>query len=301
VRLHGVVQDALAMMWQEIGKKQLRVTVQLDAAEQTVMGDDMRLKQIFWNVIKNAVKFTPSGGSITIASENVSADGQRIAVRVTDSGHGLTSEEITRIFAAFAQGDHAAGGNGKFGGLGLGLVISRMLVQLHSGVIRADSAGRNQGATFTVELPVAAERAGNAHAVTPNARRVPVDGVTGPEERRILLVEDHSPTCVTLTELLTRRGFRVVSARSLGEARAAAERHPFDILISDIGLPDGNGCDLMSWVRTRFRVPGIALTGYGMSEDMERSRQAGFVTHLTKPVSVSALDQALAMLAPVRA
>jgi PAS domain S-box-containing protein len=301
VRLHAVLQDALAMMRQEIGKKQLRVTLNLGASEQTVLGDDMRLKQIFWNVIKNAVKFTPQGGEITIASENLSGSEPRIAIRVTDTGHGLTSEEITRIFAAFAQGDHAAGGNGKFGGLGLGLVISRMLVQLHSGVIRADSAGRNQGATFTVEFPLAAER-GSTPPIPVQTTRRPL-GETGvvAEDRSILLVEDHSPTCATLTELLTRRGFRVVSARSLAEAKSAVEQDRFDILISDIGLPDGNGCDLMADLRARFRTPGIALTGYGMSEDMERSRQAGFITHLTKPVSVGALDQALALLTPVRA
>jgi CheY-like chemotaxis protein len=114
--------------------------------------------------------------------------------------------------------------------------------------------------------------------------------------RRILLVEDHPPTCATLTQLLARRGFRVVAARSLHEARTAAEREKFDILISDIGLPDGNGCDLMVELRKRQNLRGIALTGYGMSEDMERSRQSGFATHLTKPVSVGALDHALSLM-----
>jgi PAS domain S-box-containing protein len=296
VRLHSVLQDALAMVRQEIGKKQLRVNLRLKAAHHTVQGDDMRLKQVFWNVIKNAVKFTPSSGELTVTTE-LAEDGQRVIVHIADTGLGLTEDELARIFAAFAQGDHAAGGNGKFGGLGLGLVISRMLVQLHSGVIRAASDGRDRGATFSVELPL---------SETPGSHPpMPLDGLASPSmddmpvaasNRRILLVEDHPPTCATLTQLLARRGFRVVAARSLHEARTAAEREEFDILISDIGLPDGNGCDLMVELSGRQNLRGIALTGYGMSEDMERSRQSGFATHLTKPVSVRALDQALSLM-----
>lgn len=296
VRLHSVLQDALSMVRQEIGKKQLRVNLQLKAAHHTVLGDDTRLKQIFWNVIKNAVKFTPTSGELTITTE-LDAEGQRVVVHVADTGLGLTEDELARIFAAFAQGDHAVGGNGKFGGLGLGLVISRMLVQLHSGVIRATSEGRDRGATFSVELPLCVG-AGN-HSPMPFGGLSPVaiDAVQPDDHnRRILLVEDHPPTCATLTQLLARRGFRVVAARSLHEARTAAEREKFDILISDIGLPDGNGCDLMVELRKRQNLRGIALTGYGMSEDMERSRQSGFATHLTKPVSVGALDHALSLM-----
>jgi PAS domain S-box-containing protein len=296
VRLHSVLQDALAMVRQEIGKKQLRVNLQLKAPQHTVLGDDTRLKQIFWNVIKNAVKFTPNSGELTITTE-VDAPGQRVVVHIADTGLGLTEDELARIFAAFAQGDHAVGGNGKFGGLGLGLVISRMLVQLHSGVIRAASAGRDRGATFSVELPLSVTN--GSHSPMPFGGLSPVAIDARPavrHDRRILLVEDHPPTCATLTQLLARRGFLVVAARSLHEARTAAEREKFDILISDIGLPDGNGCDLMVELRERQNLRGIALTGYGMSEDMERSRQSGFATHLTKPVSVGALDHALSLM-----
>ena len=296
VRLHAVLQDALAMVRQEIDRKQLRVNLQLKATRHTVLGDDTRLKQIFWNVIKNAVKFTPTSGELTVTTE-LDADDQRVVVHVADTGLGLTEDELARIFAAFAQGDHAVGGNGKFGGLGLGLVISRMLVQLHSGVIRATSDGRDRGATFSVELPLCVT-SGN-HSPVPFGGLSPVAIDAMPpvrHDRRILLVEDHPPTCATLTQLLARRGFRVVAARSLHEARTAAEREKFDILISDIGLPDGNGCDLMVELRQRQNLRGIALTGYGMSEDMERSRQSGFATHLTKPVSIGALDHALSLM-----
>ena len=297
VQIHSVLHDAFAMMRQDIGAKQLRVSMRLNAEQHVVMGDDMRLKQVFWNVIKNAVKFTPRGGELLVATE-MDADRRMIKVQISDNGLGLTPEELTRIFAAFSQGDHAANGSGKFGGLGLGLVISRMLVQLHSGNIQATSSGRNQGATFSVELPLC--------QIHENAIQPPttVNGVgealaaSSDEARihRVLLVEDHQPTCATLIELLTRRRFRVVAASSLQEARELAEQEFFDILISDIGLPDGSGCELMAELRTRRGLVGIALTGYGMMEDIERSREAGFVTHLTKPVSVAALDKALSML-----
>jgi CheY-like chemotaxis protein/nitrogen-specific signal transduction histidine kinase len=299
VQIHSVLQDALAMMRRDIGAKKLRVTLQLRAEHQVVLGDDMRLKQVFWNVIKNAVKFTPDGGEMILRTE---ADGakKRLTVHIADSGLGLTSGELERIFAAFAQGDHASNGGGKFGGLGLGLVISRMLVQLHSGVIHANSGGRDQGSTFSIELPLCELPLETKVANGPESNGVNRLNAKKPAKRRVLLVEDHEPTCVTLTELLSRRGYIVVAATTLRHARELAGGGEFDILISDIGLPDGSGCDLMAELRDRRPLVGIALTGYGMLEDMERSREAGFVTHLTKPVSIAALDKALALLVPAQ-
>jgi PAS domain S-box-containing protein len=300
VQVHSVLQDALAMMRQDIGSKKLRVVLQLRAEHHVVLGDDMRLKQVFWNVIKNAVKFTPQGGELILRTE-LDSDSKRVKVHISDNGLGLTMGELDRIFAAFAQGDHAVNGGGKFGGLGLGLVISRMLVQLHSGVIHAKSDGRDQGATFSIELPLCDLPVETAPK---EADSNPADGSEAKgsvRKRNVLLVEDHEPTCATLTELLSRRGFRVEAATTLREARDLADRGQFDILISDIGLPDGSGCDLMAELRGRQALMGIALTGYGMLEDMKRSREAGFITHLTKPVSIAALDKALALLVPVRA
>jgi PAS domain S-box-containing protein len=296
VAIHTALHEALAMVRQDIAHKQLRVALQFNAGRQTVLGDDMRLKQIFWNVIKNAVKFTPTSGQITIETQ-VSEERDTIGIRITDTGIGLTGDELARIFAAFAQGDHASSGSGRFGGLGLGLVISKMLVQLHSGEITASSAGRDHGATFTIELPLCtdfgalkpvAAHGGDAGRLAPMAAEVGA--------RRVLLVEDHQPTCVTLAALLARRSFHVVTAGSVGEARAKVESEKFDFVISDVGLPDGNGCDLMTEIRNRHGLAGVALTGYGMDDDMARSRAAGFLTHLTKPVSVQALDRALALM-----
>ncbi len=294
VEIHPVLREALAMIRRDIDEKQLEVALQLDEARHVVFGDDMRLKQVFLNVIKNAVKFTPPCGRITIAS---SADPQRtrLKIAVADSGIGLTPEESARIFAAFTQGDHAANGSGRFGGLGLGLVISRTLVQLHAGSITASSAGRNQGSTFAIELPLA-----GANTASPPAddrlRSATAPAATAPRPLRVLLVEDHQPTCRALSELLVRRRYDVVAANTIADAFAAVGKHHFDFVISDVGLPDGNGCDLMAELRTRFGLRGVALTGYGMDGDVMRSQAAGFITHLTKPVSIRALDQALLQL-----
>ncbi|ACB74423.1 hybrid sensor histidine kinase/response regulator [Opitutus terrae] len=298
VRVHETLENALALVRQDLAQKNLRLVRQFDAPKDLVDGDDMRLKQIFWNVIKNAVKFTPPAGQITLCTR-LSPDGGRMAITVTDTGIGMTAEECARIFTAFTQGDHALSGGGRYGGLGLGLAISRMLVQLHAGSISATSLGRDLGATFTIELPLShapmpvAPPAGSA---TPFAR--PGEPTPPPETRalRVLLIEDHQPTCRTLCELLTRRRYRVVTANTVADAYAAAARESFDFVISDVGLPDGNGCELMADLRARYGLRGAALTGYGRDEDVARSHAAGFVTHLTKPVSVRALDQALQQL-----
>jgi PAS domain S-box-containing protein len=301
VQIHAALRDALAMVQQDATLKQTNVSLKLHASRHTVMGDDMRLKQVFWNVIKNAVKFTPESGDVTIETQDELLT-NKIVVKITDTGLGMTSEEITRIFAAFTQGDHAARGSGRFGGLGLGLVISRMLVHLHAGAIHATSPGRNRGATFSIELPLSTDVIvprpnGSAHPAMPTLGTAP----TGAPTLSVLVVEDHLPTCAALVGLLERRHFRVVSAHSLGEARSAAHERKFDFVISDVGLPDGNGCDLMIELNSQHGLHGIALTGYGMDDDLERSKAAGFVAHLTKPISVSALDRALSEIAATRA
>jgi CheY-like chemotaxis protein len=260
-----------------------------------ISGDAVRLQQIFWNVLKNAVKFTPDGGRITIETCTLAENGN-ITVKMTDTGIGMTPAEISHIFEAFSQGDHAAAsGAHRFGGLGLGLTISRMLVDLHSGVIRAASAGRDQGAVFTIELPClqAAEQKKNS---TPAEQTATEGSQTAPDKKsgkRILLVEDHEPTRTALAHLLTRRNHKVMAASSVAEARALAGRENFDLVVSDIGLPDGDGYALMAELRENFGLKGIALSGYGMEQDVTRGQDAGFVAHLTKPVHMESLEKAL--------
>ncbi|HTH49380.1 MAG TPA: response regulator [Candidatus Limnocylindria bacterium] len=289
---HSAIRDVIAMVQGEVDGKRLVLHLSLRAATHAVIGDDVRLRQIFWNVLKNAVKFTPPEGQITVETETRPEDGHFL-VRVSDTGIGMTAEEISRIFDAFSQGNHAVQpGAHRFGGLGLGLAISRMLVELHGGSINAASPGRGEGATFFIELPLPV--AGEA-----GLEPVQYDGVMpspllpGGARRRILLVEDHQPTARALVLLLQRRNYDVRCATSLSEARALAAQATFDLLISDIGLPDGNGCDLMSELHHRVGLLGIALTGYGTEADLERSKTAGFSAHLTKPIRSQELDQAL--------
>ncbi|MFT3781685.1 MAG: response regulator [Nibricoccus sp.] len=294
--VHSVLHDAIAMVRSDVAQKSLVLKCRTLAAEHIIRGDPVRLKQIFWNVLKNAVKFTPPGGSIEVETL---ASGDSLEVHIADSGIGLTEDEIANIFVAFAQGDHARGEtSSEFGGLGLGLAIARMLVEQHSGTITATSAGRNKGSTFHLQLPLHRTNelvAASKPPVTQGTYAAAGPNGTG-DAHRILLVEDHAPTRQTLTYLLRRRKYEVASVANIAAARELAATQSFEVLISDIGLPDGNGCELMAEFRARFGISGIALTGYGMDEDVRRSEEAGFAAHLTKPVSIEAMDRALSLV-----
>jgi PAS domain S-box-containing protein len=292
--VRAVLQDAIAILQADVVKKKISLTFDFRAAQHMISGDAVRLQQIFWNVLKNAVKFTPEGGKITIETRTLAESGN-IAVEITDTGIGLTADEISHIFEAFSQGDHAAAtGAHRFGGLGLGLAISRMLVELHSGTIRAASVGRDQGATFTIEFQCL--QAGEQKKNSAPAEQPAADSQTAPKKKsgkRILLVEDHEPTRTALAHLLTRRDYKVMTANSAAEALALARRESFDLVVSDIGLPDGDGYTLMRELRDDFGLQGIALTGYGTDQDVARGQTAGFIAHLTKPVHMESLEKAL--------
>jgi CheY-like chemotaxis protein len=254
------------------------------------------LQQILWNVLKNAVKFTPVNGVISIKTRTLSED-NKVSLQVSDSGIGMTAMEIKHIFDAFTQGEHAkSGGSHRFGGLGLGLAISRMLVKLHSGSIYAASAGRDRGSTFTIVLPLAKEklRHNSKRKWGPTLNSARSQNKPG---LRVLLVEDHEPTRIALANLLSRRKYVVITAASVGEAQIMADRTKLDVIISDIGLPDGNGYDLMSKLRDDFGLRGIALTGYGMEQDVARGLSAGFIAHLIKPIRIETLEKILSKLA----
>ena len=288
VDIHVALQDAAGTVQADILKKKIEVIFNFDAGHPVVLGDAVRLRQVFWNVLKNAVKFTPEGGKITIETQQLEDD--RLGVTITDTGIGMEPSEIERVFGAFAQGKH------HFGGLGLGLAISRALVELHLGSIHAESRGKGKGSTFSIELPlitdveqVEASRAQMVPKPSAPAKKVSVRRI------RILLVEDHEPTRESLMHLLVRRNYEVVPAGSLSEARNIAGKEKFNLIISDIGLPDGSGYELMEELRKRSHLKGIALTGYGMEQDVYRSHAAGFAAHLTKPVRIESLDDALAV------
>ncbi|HTV63095.1 MAG TPA: response regulator [Verrucomicrobiae bacterium] len=288
--VHAVLKDAIANVQEEMKQKGIIPTIKLGAMSHAVYADGVRLQQVFWNLLKNAVKFTPPGGHITVETELPDED--HLLVKITDTGIGMNEQELSRIFNAFSQGDHASGSAHRFGGLGLGLVISQKLIEFHSGRIRAHSDGRDKGAVFTVELPLASAAEINGHGTTPN-QHTDVTFVSPAKGGRILLVEDHEPTRTSLARLLARRSYEVVTAASLAEARILARQQDFTLLISDIGLPDGSGYELMAEMGKKGPIRGIALTGYGMEEDLARSRDAGFVAHLTKPIRIQSLETAL--------
>jgi len=286
--LNNVLDEAIEKVRPELAEKQQELHWQRSLSPFCVSADLTRLQQVFWNVLKNAVKFTPAGGTITVSTQ--ASDGW-VDVEITDTGIGMTAEEIARGFRMFSQGDHAADlGAHRFGGLGLGLAISRTLLELQGGQISARSPGRNAGSTFTIRLrleekPAASEEKPATSNLSPDP---------GSKGARILLVEDHEPTRFAVERLLKRRGFVVVSSGTAEEALSIADGEKFDLVISDIGLPELDGFSLMARLRDSHGLRGIALTGYGMEEDLERSRAAGFVSHLIKPIDVQKLEAALA-------
>src|SRR5437762_496561 len=288
VDAHLLLRSALEICQADIDKKNLALVIEFAAEKATLQADPARLQQIFWNLIKNAVKFTPEGGRLEIRTEN--CDGQ-LRVAISDTGMGIDAESLPKIFNAFEQGERT-----QFGGLGLGLAISKTLVETHHGKLIAESEGRDKGATFTAVFPLS-ETTGDAKQNASPA--VPV----AHKAMRVLLVEDHEDTNRSLTQLLRRRGYHVQPAHSVQTALEAAAQERFDVLISDIGLPDGSGIDLMAKLKDRHPIFGIALTGFGMEDDLRKSHEVGFNHHLVKPVDLNRLDALIqqAELAPAAA
>jgi signal transduction histidine kinase len=268
------------------------LVLKLAAPQHHINGDPARLQQVFWNLVNNAAKFTPVGRSITIRSMNVDEQ-SAIEIEVSDTGAGIEPQFLPRLFNAFEQGDTTRART--FGGLGLGLAITKALAEAHGGTVTAYSAGRDAGATFTVRLPVIAD--------VPQREFEPVPKTEPVQKRvqaRVLLVEDHEETLQVMAELLRRLGHEVTTASTIKEAlKAAGEKH-FDLVISDLGLPDGLGHDLMRSLRAGNHLRGIALSGYGMSEDIQSSREAGFAEHLVKPVDLKKLEDAMARVLAVQ-
>jgi PAS domain S-box-containing protein len=289
--LHLLIHEVVGALQPELNEKKLTLNTHYGAPSAAVVGDEARLRQIFWNLLKNAVKFTPTG-EITIATSHSATKSNVLKIEVSDTGIGLTGDELAHVFKPFVQGAHREQGGSTYGGLGLGLAISRKIVELHSGSITAQSPGRNLGAHFIVELPLApAKRLRPAPAPETPA---PAENPEPLTRRRVLLVEDHEPSRVALARLLAKREIEVVQASSAEEALEKAASHTFNLVISDIGLPGENGYQLMHTLRAKYDVPGIAISGYGTADDILRSKEAGFSVHLTKPVQIQQLNQALA-------
>jgi len=277
VDAHSLLHNALEIYQSEIVRKQLTLRLDLAAQKVHLRADPARLQQIFWNLINNAVKFTPKDGQIHISTGNDSDE--QLHVEIADTGLGIEPETLPKIFDAFEQGTRT-----QFGGLGLGLAISKTLVEAHKGSISVESAGRNKGTKFRLAFPTCQKPDRDA---VPTVRRQ----ASQRQSMRILLVEDHEDTNRSLTNLLRRRGYYVQSATSLQSALELNAKEEFDVLISDLGLPDGSGIELMQKLSSSRPLVGIALTGFGMEEDIRKTREAGFKYHLVKPIDLTKLDQ----------
>src|SRR5712672_976454 len=288
ISIHQILQRAYEICRAEIEAKNLEVNFGLRAVHTYVEGDPARLQQVFWNLIKNSVKFTPEKGRISIETLNPAPD--KIEVRVIDTGIGIESETIGKIFDAFEQGQSDI--TRRFGGLGLGLTISKTLIDAHGGHIRVQSSGKNQGTIFTVKLnTVESPIERDGHGEDRSADRKPDVAVAN--HRRVLLVDDNNDTCVGMKRMLERRGYQITIAHSAEQAVEKVRAQEFDLLISDIGLPDRSGYELMREVSLNKRLPGIALSGFGSEQDVNQAREAGFAEHLTKPINFERLEKTI--------
>jgi two-component system CheB/CheR fusion protein len=284
VDAHEILHAALQICQADAEDKELEILLSLRAKIHQVSADPVRLQQVFWNLIQNAVKFTPVGGRISLKTSNPTATS--ILIEIADNGIGIEPETLPRIFDAFEQG--GAPVTRRYGGLGLGLSIAKMLIELHGGTLTARSDGHNLGTQFLIELdtllPPETPEPTSSPSLTPS---------TDPAQRSRLLVEDNTDTSSAVSSLLRHSGFNVRTAASIAEAfQALADEH-FDLLVSDIDLPDGSGLDIMRFGRDSIGLKGIAFSGYGSPEDVDESLSAGFSHHVTKPAS---LDQLIALI-----
>jgi PAS domain S-box-containing protein len=279
---HTIIANALETAHSAIAAKELTVTAELEATQSHILADCIRLQQVFWNLINNAVKFTPQAGQITIHTSNDNRG--RFLFEITDTGIGIEPQRLASLFQPFEQADPSV--TRQFGGLGLGLAISKRLVDLHHGKIEAESRGRSFGATFKVTLDALPQ--GSA-ATGLNHR---VNGKTS-KPLHILLVEDHQDTRRTLSRLLTHFGHNVLTADNVEGAIKIIASNNIDAVLCDIGLPDGSGYEVAAQARVNGHIKTIALTGFGTEQDVQRSKEAGFDFHLVKPINFQELKTAL--------
>jgi PAS domain S-box-containing protein len=311
VDLPAVIEAAVETVRHAADAKGVRLQTVLDSMTDGVQGDANRLQQIFWNLISNAVKFSPRGARVQIVLERVAS---HVEVRVLDTGEGIAAEFLPHVFERFRQADSST--TRRHGGLGLGLAIVKQLVELHGGSVTATSAGVGKGATFTVMLPISAVGAGRApEEVSAEGRwRVEEPVTWAPEDRRplvalgglkVLVVDDEPDARAVVRRLLEDCEATVVTAGSAAEAFEAFRQDRPQVLVSDIGMPGEDGLALVSRIRKLEaseggQVPAIALTAYARSQDRAQALSAGFQSHIVKPVDPNELIATVANLAGVR-
>jgi PAS domain S-box-containing protein len=302
VDLRDVIRNAIAAVQPAAEAKGVVIHSILDPLAGPMRGDINRLQQIVWNLLSNAVKFTPKGGHVQVALERVNS---HVEVVVTDTGQGIDPEFLPHVFERFRQAD--ASTTRKYAGLGLGLAIVKHLTELHGGTVRAKSPGSGMGSTFIVELPLMALR-----APADGLRRHPSSSVELEESEfpsldgiRVLAVDDEADAREIIQRLLESCGARVDTAASVGEALELFQRNRYDVLLSDIGMPEEDGFCLIRKVREieragDRRIPAVAFTAFARADDRVRALRAGYQTHLAKPVEPAELAATVASLAQTR-
>ena len=287
VPLRTAIENALETVGAQADAKQIRIDIDMPAEPLFVDGDLLRLEQIVWNILTNAVKFTPAGGRISVS---VGRKHSEIDLTVTDTGQGIEPSFLPNVFEMFRQGDSSA--NREHAGLGIGLALVRQLVHLHGGSVSAHSEGLGKGSRFTVRLPAKVE--------TARKDDVKTSTVGGLDQLTALVVDDDEDTTFLLRQLLEMSGAKVMTANSGVEGLSVANDEDFNVILSDISMPGMNGFEFVR----RFRaLPGkesvavVALTGFGQPEDVARARNEGFAAHLTKPVDVETLFGVLERIA----
>ena len=281
VDLNEIVRRALETVQPRIETQKLELELHLRPESLLVYGDATRLEQVIWNLLTNAVKFTSSGGKITVRSELAGTD---CRITVSDNGTGIEPHVMPLLFEPFKQGDSSI--TRRHGGLGIGLAIAHSLIQMHGGTIVASSAGAGQGASFTVSLPGYQMTVAKTLEKSAATRTLRLDGL------KILVIEDAADTRELLGIVLKSYGCQVELAENVLQAREIALAHRPEIIISDIGLPDENGYDFARYLRQTAgfeQIPMIALTGYAMDADRQRAYESGFDRHLSKPVDPETL------------
>jgi len=299
VDLTRIIAAALEVVRPAAEAKAIRLDAVLDPRREAAWGDPDRLQQVVWNLLSNAVRFTPGGGRVEVRLERTES---QVQIRVKDTGQGIAAEFLPAVFDRFRQADDTT--SRVHGGLGLGLAIVRHLVELHGGTVQAQSPGIGRGATFTVTLPIPAARPRTRDWEDRESRSETdeaTEHLSGLGGVRVLVVEDDADARTSLTMLLEKCGARVTAAASASEALAVLERETPDVLVSDIGMAGEDGYALIRRVRARpaalgGQVPAVALTGYVREQDAERTRAAGYQSHLPKPVRLADLTATLASL-----
>jgi CheY-like chemotaxis protein len=295
--LASVIEAAVETVQHTADAKGIVIDRQLDRVIGPMAGDPVRLEQVVWNLLSNALKFTPTGGRVRVTLRHI---GSRAEIVVEDTGAGIRPDFLPQVFHQFQQADGSR--TRRFGGLGLGLSIVKSLVELHGGSVRADSAGEGLGATFTIELQLAAPPELRKEALAPAAGPGQAVRHVSLAHIRLLLVEDEPDAAEFVKRLLENHGAEVVVVASAREALEVLSRTRPDILISDIGLPEMDGYELMEHVRQRDigeggGIPAIALTAFARGDDRTRALLAGYQSHLAKPVESTELVATVASLA----